>query len=98
MAYQGVDLNNLNAYDLVAVMPTVQPRYYPEAPFREDTFATAYCHMVQRGTTTLDEYFAPDAPIAPYSAQGQSRASSGNGIVYAGNAPYAGIYTGIQQE
>ena len=98
MPYQGVDLNNLNAYVLVPVMPAVQPRYYPFAPMREDTFATAYCHMSQRGVTTLDAYFAPDAPRGLYGAQGQSLAIAGNGIVYTGNAPYQGIYTGIQQE
>ncbi len=98
MAYQGVDLNNLNAYDLVPNMPAVRPRYYPEVPTRADTFEVYHAVASQMGVTTLDSYYAPDATIAPGLGLGNSYAIPGNGIVLTGNAPTSGIYTGIQQE
>ncbi len=93
-----VDLNRLDYYETVSNMPAVRPRYVVAVPFRADTFANAYSHASQMGATTLDEYFAPDGIFAPGSAQGNSYAIAGNGIVLAGNAPTTGIYTGIQQE
>ncbi len=94
-----MDLNNLNEFDLVPVKPAIQPRFYPAAGVKEPTwnqFGLAVAS--QMGVTTLDVYAAPRTPTAPASALGHSRAIAGNGIVLAGNAPYAGIYTGIQQE
>jgi hypothetical protein len=98
MPYQGVDLNRLEQYDLVPNMPAVRPRFVIVAPFRAPTYAAlGYSHASQLGVTTLDSYVAPSIPTAQ-NALGNTYAIAGNGIVLAGNAPYAGIYTGIQQE
>lgn len=93
------DLNNLNAFDLVPVKPAIQPSYYPAAPIPAQSFNQfGLSAASQLGATTLDVYSAPGIPVAPGNGLGHSRAIPGNGIVLAGNAPYQGIYTGIQQE
>ncbi len=92
------DLNNLNQITLIPNMPAFYPSFYPAAPAKAETFQVYQSRAEQLGVTTLDTYSAPGVPVVS-SAIGHSRAIAGNGnVVLAGNAPYQGIYTGIQQE
>jgi hypothetical protein len=92
------DLNQLEAYDLIPRVPAVQPRWFPFAPFRDPTFQVYQSRMIPLGHTTLDTYVAPGPSFNPGGGNGLVSAIPGNGIVLAGNAPYTGVYTGIQQE
>jgi hypothetical protein len=92
------DLNMLFEYDEVALMPRLQPRYWPFAPLHAPNFQVYTCNaFMHRPFTTLNTYVAPPPPrwVQDY---GQTKAIAGNGIVTWGNAPTRGVYTGVKEE
>lgn len=93
------DFSNLYQFDQVARMPYVQPRYWPFAPMQALTWnpyiTNAYAHMP---FTTLDTFVAPRGQTKIDVGQGQSNVIPGTGYTVWGNAPYAGVYTGVPEE
>jgi hypothetical protein len=91
------DLNQLFWFDVVPLMPRLQPRYWPFAPQHAPAFEVYRCQAtVHKAFTTLDTYVAP-APAQKQSYY-SARANQGNGTVLWGNAPTSGVYTGVQKE
>jgi hypothetical protein len=88
-----MDLYN---YEYIANLPYVQPTDWQAAPLHADAFNTYICGSQQWGNTSLDTYVAP-APNKS-SQYYNATASQGNGLVFSGNTPTDGVYTGIQQE
>ncbi len=92
------DLNRLFEYDEVPLMPRLQPRYWPYAPQHAPAFEVYRCNaFVHLPFTTLNTYVAPKPPRWKEDL-GQTKAIAGNGVVMWGNAPYSGVYTGVQEE
>lgn len=92
------DLYNLNQWDSIPRLPAVQPSYYPFAPAHAQTFQRYQSCLIPLGHTTLDTYSAPAPVIRPGGGNGNVVGIPGNGLVLSGNAPYQGVYTGVQQE
>ena len=91
------DLNQLFWYEEQELIPRLVPKYYPYAPLHEPAFEVYRAQASQLGVTTLNTFVAP-APPQWKQDLGQTQGISGNGIVFTGNAPSSGVYTGVQQE
>lgn len=90
------DYSQLYEFDWRYTNPYPVPSYWPYAPQHAPQFDVYFAIFSQRGTTTLDTYVAPGPRGATDTHQ--SLAVAGNGLVYTGNAPTSGVYTGVQQE
>lgn len=92
-----MDLSRMYEFDWSPVLPVAVPRDWPFAPLHAPAQGAYYnCVFKQQGQTSLDTYVAPRVNMGSqyYTAYG----SVGNGKTFTGNAPTAGIYTGVQQE
>lgn len=93
------DLNQLYAFDVIPLMPRLQPRYWPYAPVSDGRFEVYRCTTnMHLPMTTLDVYEAPTPPGWKQDLGQTKLVPLQSGYSTYGNAPTSGVYTGVQQE